>query len=89
MIPQRDSVAAELDETEPPLKRHLIQYAYLLRNQRPNESDYLLAKEIATKVLGVWAKVNPRLPLKELRIVTNVTSLQGFFRKKEIIVETG
>jgi len=55
---------AELDETEPPIYRLIIQYSYFLFSTYPESTDYQIAKRIAKAVINIWKMVvNPRLPL--------------------------
>ena len=63
--------ATELNETEPPLKRNVIQYYYWLENSTTDDTDYALHRKIARGVINIWIQVNPRLPLRDEKNVSN------------------
>ena len=63
--------ATELNETEPPLKRNVIQYYYWLENSTTDDTDYALHLKIARGVINIWRQVNPRLPLRDEKNVTS------------------
>ena len=54
---------AELDKTEPPIYRQIIQYIYFLLNTHPESNEFDISRRIAKAVINIWKLVNPRLPL--------------------------
>ena len=74
---------SELHETEPPLIKHVIQYSYYLRNTSTDKADNSISKDIALKVIGIWNKVDPLLPLQNLKTVTTRIQRLCFIKAKE------
>ena len=73
----------DLNETEPPLNKELVQYGYFLKNASPHLSETLLAQEMASKVIAIWKKVNPRLPLQDPNLVAVKLKVMCFTKEKE------
>ena len=57
---------ADLDWTEPPTSRQVINYFFFLKNSLPGVGPSYLDNQIAEAIVDIWDKVNPRLPKQKL-----------------------